>query len=365
MQKRNPSRRLSGFTLVELLVVIGIIALLISILLPALGKARKQANTVKCAANLRNIMQAQQVYAAQNNGWMAGSANTSGIAFMSRGSFAVPPGPLSNTNAPGYTHINDWHSPLARIMRIPFNEGPRVIPDRYERFIRLNTHPTFTCPDNVDVLMTLFSGNDWGAIPHTSYAMAFVFTLVPNAGPIPQNVTAASHNNRTGGNASSSGLVAYDPPSGYSPRIAKIKNPSEKIAFADGGRSSQGAPPTYDNNISGGGGGMFADQGPWSTFTRSWYRGQAPGNGASMATGDARIYAYRHGVRARGARADTMRMNAVFWDGHVETLGDLQSSNPALWLPTGSRITAGRGSEQFPDTYDRFLKPRTGIITVN
>src|SRR3954466_2897461 len=65
-----------GFTLVELLVVIGIIALLISILLPSLAKARKAANTVKCAANLRSIIQGMQIYASQNNGSIPGSAWT-------------------------------------------------------------------------------------------------------------------------------------------------------------------------------------------------------------------------------------------------------------------------------------------------
>ncbi|HSI33567.1 MAG: type II secretion system protein [Phycisphaerae bacterium] len=67
-----------AFTLVELLVVIGIIALLISILLPSLSKARRQALDAKCKSNMRSIGQSYLMYANDNKGKLPQHVQTGG-----------------------------------------------------------------------------------------------------------------------------------------------------------------------------------------------------------------------------------------------------------------------------------------------
>jgi len=84
------SRRPSGFTLVELLVVIGIITLLIAILLPTLTKAREAANRTACLSNLRQIYAAFHLYAMSNNyqvpiGYRTASEQYNSMVFSTTG----------------------------------------------------------------------------------------------------------------------------------------------------------------------------------------------------------------------------------------------------------------------------------------
>jgi len=111
---RVRSARASGFTLVELLVVIGIIAVLIGILLPTLGKARASARRIQCASALRQITNADQMYMNLYHSWHM-------PAWSNAGDVATSPNPSKSW--PGLYEFRKALSMIIIDPTIPGNNG--------------------------------------------------------------------------------------------------------------------------------------------------------------------------------------------------------------------------------------------------
>lgn len=102
--KSIPPRKRAAFSLVELLVVVGIIAVMISILLPALAAARRSAQQIKCAVNLRTIGQAVNMFVNEHRGY----AQLAGTLWPYSGSTLLPctPANLGDASRQRYIYFN-------------------------------------------------------------------------------------------------------------------------------------------------------------------------------------------------------------------------------------------------------------------
>jgi prepilin-type processing-associated H-X9-DG protein/prepilin-type N-terminal cleavage/methylation domain-containing protein len=136
------SQRKSAFTLVELLVVIGIIALLIGILLPALNKARRQANEVVCQSNLRQWGMGIQMYVDQNRGVLPQKGPDGSSAANAFGPFA------NGNNVIGFDDPTVWFNAIPPFinnktyyqMLLDDFHGQQPVPHPGD-------HSIFICPD--------------------------------------------------------------------------------------------------------------------------------------------------------------------------------------------------------------------------
>jgi prepilin-type N-terminal cleavage/methylation domain-containing protein/prepilin-type processing-associated H-X9-DG protein len=125
--KSTFSGRGSAFTLVELLVVIGIIAVLIAILLPTLGRAREQASAVTCQSNMRQLGVAFVMYSTQNAGqlpnassaWPNGSWRKVWIHQLMDAKLVTPNGSYSGNEFPNMQQADVVTAPSSRIVRCP------------------------------------------------------------------------------------------------------------------------------------------------------------------------------------------------------------------------------------------------------
>ncbi|MBC7783503.1 MAG: hypothetical protein H7144_06655 [Burkholderiales bacterium] len=332
-----------------MLVVIGVIAILISLLLPALGKARAQAQSVACLANLRTLGQAMVMYTSQSRGWLLGSANTTGAPLWDDA--GLRPG-ITPSNSPEVVDVSDYMGPLIRTMKLNMPDLDSL--DSVKRFQRYREIAVFQCPSYRGAIQSEFTASGAGAGQAISYNSALAFLLRPFRG------SAYS------GKSNMPGTPYWRAPANYQPKITSIGQTTQKIFLADGGKWSNGtSAPTFSitpgasHNDT-----PFADFGAFTGATKSYGR-QVPNNIGSVPI-DPRIFSYRHGIRKSRQATGSYRMNAVFYDGHAETMDDMQSSNPTYWVPSGSQmdtaasIAAGQ-PQVYPDVVKFYNLPATFI----
>lgn len=330
------AKQTRAFTLIELLVVIAIIALLIGILLPAIGRARDTAKSLVCSTNQRGIGQAMFQYTLDNRDYFPGP-NSSGAAHRN----VRPGGDLfgmgGNRTSSTPTTIWDWFSPM-------LGDSLNLSPNRAQRTAQIfNEYGCAASNFYNDKLYGSWNDrNDFSRILaeegflQVSYLSpaSFHYYSAELAGQAP--IIDPSR-----GNARA--LVGFrDPattPRAFRPTITRVgTSPSAKIFSADGTRflAQQGGSYALDFDIT-----------P-TAQTYSSFGSQTPIRELATAYGRG-LYANTDlNVELSVRHNDSI--NVVYFDGHVANLNKATMyEDPNPWYPTGSIFT---GQDATPESID-------------
>jgi prepilin-type processing-associated H-X9-DG protein/prepilin-type N-terminal cleavage/methylation domain-containing protein len=288
--------RCHAYTLIELLIVVGIIALLLSLLVPAMARAKAHGKEVVCASNLHQLGIAMASYTVEARQWIPGSPNTTGWGSFAHGSPAEPDAYESNGDQlpdekRRQTHVYDWVSPLNKLMR---RQAEKLTDRQIE-----GRKDVFQCP-------ALPQGEAYSEFTHSYQELPSYLTSIYFLVSIPG-----------GGTYKAFGYEAknkFDYLQQYKPRIELIGPPGRKVYLADGTRLSQaGAAPRYEHATNG-----YADYGAWRN------------------RGDSVLQAYRDPNLVPMSYRHLGSLNALFFDGHVADLSEPESRKPGYWFPSGT-----------------------------
>jgi prepilin-type N-terminal cleavage/methylation domain-containing protein/prepilin-type processing-associated H-X9-DG protein len=304
-----PRRLQTGFTLVELLVVIGVIALLISLLLPALNKARESARQVQCLSNMRQLSTAAISFSNEHKGYMPGRAGMGVIGYKDT-EHTQPGGPNLSTQAEdGTSDWIAWHrvkDPIngsatgvtagsAGDQNITYSALAKYLGAKTYRHgngddangANATLESVFRCPSDNLAQRNAYTSQNGVAVYRYSYSMNDMYGM-PLQPPGPPITDGNDYSVQPGGAPRYGGSL-------FTGKLASIRQPAEKILF------------------------ICEDE---ATLDDGVFR-PIPGN---WKTGKVQAVANRHRLKKSGARSATSPAqkntdsfgNVAFCDGHGE-----------------------------------------------